>query len=247
MVCDAYNILVATPNAVKSESYMVLNLAYNLAEAGHQVTFISSYKSSKKHENLTTIWLPEVQEIHDNLELDSSIEESLFALYKLVEFYSKEQNQKIWENLEVLDVWKNRNKFHLLLTMSYYSEGIFPFLMDNDIPLVQVISMGHEHLALSYQGNWLTPAVLPSMLTEFCEEMNFWERTTNLLSTIQFYYFQLNAIPKYTEPVAKRFPNIGPFYRQVHFCYIITIVSKFYHMSFPRSHTSSRSKKKQKQ
>lgn len=210
--CEGYNILVPIPIAVKSEALFMSQIAYKLADAGHRVTFINGFKVPPKHKNLTIIQIPELEELWQNSsDLSSNtdkVELTTSELYSFIGIMFKIANEIAWGNPQVMEVWKTRNEFDLLLTLSMYHEGIFPFLMDNKMPMVQVISMGFEHLSISREGNWITPAILPSMFSSFQENMGFWERLQNLANTIFLHYLARKTSHTYTEPVIELFPQI---------------------------------------
>ncbi|KAL7633305.1 UNVERIFIED_CONTAM: hypothetical protein RMT77_016410 [Armadillidium vulgare] len=211
-LCWGYNILVSIPNCEKSESTLAFFVTNGLLDAGHNVTVISSFMLKREHKNLKLIFMPEIvkasEKIMDDIGLDFEKD-----LYNVIKIYEGAKVKAFWEDQRAMEIWNNRNSFDLLISLSYFSEPSFPFLMDNDIPFVQIVTPGMEIFPLLNDGHLVSPSVIPNLRATYSEYMTFWERTTNLVSTVDYYYGITNAARVYMEPVVEKFPEIGDYER----------------------------------
>ncbi|KAB7494965.1 UDP-glucuronosyltransferase, partial [Armadillidium nasatum] len=211
-LCCGYNILVSIPNVEKSESTLAFYVTNGLLDAGHNVTLITSFKFTREHKNLKVIWIPEILTASEKIMDDAGLDwEKDF--YNLLASYEDIKIKTFLKDKRILEIFKNRNTFDLLLSLSHFCESSFIFLMNNDIPFVQIVTPGMEIFPLANDGHLVSPAVMPNLRSAYSEYMTFWERTKNLLSILDYYYGTRKAARVYMESVTKKFPDLEEYDR----------------------------------
>ncbi|KAK7085992.1 hypothetical protein SK128_011717, partial [Halocaridina rubra] len=53
------------------------------------------------------------------------------------------------------------------------------------VPFITLSPAGAEPTQLSYLGNFVSPAALPSVVVPYDDSLNLWERLVNTLATVK--------------------------------------------------------------
>ncbi|XP_045113912.1 UDP-glucosyltransferase 2-like isoform X2 [Portunus trituberculatus] len=208
---EQYRVLIVTPVASRSQYHLCAAIAEGLGEAGHEVTFVSSFKL--KHTSKYG-----VQHVHSGGDNSMMEEMNLFDIHEnpnimfstFTQVY-KNIGHNMWANDEIKQLWHERNKFHAIITISYANEVISPFLLDYQGVFVTLCTPGIELRTISYQGNWLPFSSVPTLLTDFTQDMTFIERVINPLNFI-FYriVYIFTVLPVAQSIVQDYFPGMPP-------------------------------------
>ena len=197
------NVLNCLPGSVKSLEGLLSSLSLSLAKNGHRVTYIGT--SVLDHPNIESIPYPKIHQLWEELdvfELRVSLQATLDHSKKI----TYEGSTEFWDDPRTMEVWKRRNDFDIFLTISYFAEMTFPFLIDFKGSFVQFCTPGVEMLSMSREGNWLSPAVVPSILMNYDDSMSFWERFINLPSSYIPHYMTKESYKTYLESIRKHIP-----------------------------------------
>ncbi|CAI2354351.1 unnamed protein product [Caenorhabditis sp. 36 PRJEB53466] len=206
----SYNYLVFCPLYAHSHHKFLAKIADTLTDAGHNVTFLAPI-ILRKYENVkyldSTKELIYVQPDKDlealGVSADYSMfwteDASIFAMVPAIKGFMS-MFHKIYENfkndLSLLDELKERK----------YDAMVFEMLCPTAIPIAEylgirtllpTLSMTHHPMMSRWIGEPASPAVLPSMISPFGDDMNFGERLSNTLGDVFFNIF-MNPQPMYS-------------------------------------------------
>lgn len=174
---SAYDLLVLTPFGSNSVRAVFSSLTETLLENGHRVTLVSSGDPVPRHDNLTHLLSPHTA--LDQLDLFKvRFGLSVFQVWKKA---FPEAARDMYIDKKMMDLWRQRNEFDAIIINSAANEMAFPFLMDTKVPFITLQPAGIDPLQLSYLGNMISPAVLPSIVLPYDNHMTLWERTVNTL------------------------------------------------------------------
>ncbi|KAF2360920.1 hypothetical protein FHG87_008331 [Trinorchestia longiramus] len=178
------NLLVLTPFGSRSVRAVFNTLCEGLVEAGHNVTFISSGEPVTYHENLTHLTSP-----HTALDqLDLFKVRFGLSVFKIWKKAFPEAARMMYENEEIMSVWKDRKRFDAIIVNSAANEMAFPFLLNITAPFITLQPAGLDPLQLAYLGNFISPATVPSIILPYDNDMTLWERLVNTLALIVLKY-----------------------------------------------------------
>ncbi|XP_076063075.1 UDP-glucosyltransferase 2-like [Oratosquilla oratoria] len=202
---SASNVLFLTPLASRSVRSLCLTLAEGLAARGHTVTMVSAGDPFSSHPNITHVLAPHSSlDSMDLFELRSS--PTAFRMW-LKAFPT--MARKLYETPKVMDLWRRRREFDAIIINSAANEMAFPFLMDVKAPFITYSPVGSEPLQLSYLGNYVSPATLPSVILPYDNDMTLWERFANTLSLFALRYAFRRAVGKpLAEALREKFPDL---------------------------------------
>ncbi|CAL4168509.1 unnamed protein product, partial [Meganyctiphanes norvegica] len=117
----------------------------------------------------------------------------------------------MYTNPDVLDIWKHRNDFDAIIGFSICNEIISPFLMDYNGTYIGLCPMGIESTQISNQANRLPKSVTPFILANFDENMNFFERSLNLLmESLILHMYEYDMVPQIQALLENYFPGMPP-------------------------------------
>ncbi|XP_069954546.1 UDP-glucosyltransferase 2 [Cherax quadricarinatus] len=181
---QAADLLLLTPFGSRSVRSLFAVLAEGLISRGHTVTLMSSGDPIPHHPNLTHIISP-----HSALDqMDLFEVRAGQAVFKLWMKAFPAVARELYANPKVMELWHRRDKFDAIIINSAANEMAFPFLLDNPAPFITLAPVGTEPLQLSYLGNVVSPAALPSIIVPYDDNLTLWERLVNTLATAVLRY-----------------------------------------------------------
>ncbi|KAK3873983.1 hypothetical protein Pcinc_021049 [Petrolisthes cinctipes] len=75
--------------------------------------------------------------------------------------------RKLYSDPQVMEIWHGRHQYDAIIINSAINEMAFPFLLDVNVPFITFSPTGTEPLQLSYLGNMVSPAALPSVILPY--------------------------------------------------------------------------------
>ncbi|KAK8382894.1 hypothetical protein O3P69_011451 [Scylla paramamosain] len=225
---EHYRVLIASPVASRSQYHLCAAIAEGLGEAGHEVTFVSSFKLNHTFKyGVRHVYSGGDNSMMEEMDL-FDVHENPNAMFSLFMEVYKNIGQKMWTNDEIKQLWHERNKFHVIVTISYGNEMVSPFLLDYQGVFITLCTPGIELRTISYQGNWLPFSSMPSFLTDFTQDMTFIERVINPLNFI-FYriIYRFTILPVAESTVQEFFPGMPPIETLYENCSLTLINSHF--------------------
>lgn len=213
LYADGYRILLAVPLASKSLHNLFTSIGESLCDAQHSVTLLSTFPSSTSHQRLTHINVIGSKSVHEDNIFDLKALTAAFDAFTRNAMYIGET---MWSNPVVMELWKNRNSFDAVLIPSYLNEITLPFVMNYTGLFMLVSTPGVEYFAMSAEGNWLPPSVVPAITLPYDENMTFFERCVNVL-TILFMrvYVEMIFFGAEEKLIRKFFPDFEGVFRLV--------------------------------
>ncbi|XP_071522463.1 UDP-glucosyltransferase 2-like [Panulirus ornatus] len=180
----AADILLLTPFGSRSVRSLFSVLTEGLVARGHAVTLVSSGEPVPRHPNVTHVVSP--HSALDQMDLFEVREGG--AVFRLWMKAFPAVARELYADPKVMDLWRRRTKFDAIIVNSAANEMAFPFLLDIEAPFVTLAPVGTEPLQLSYLGNMVSPAALPSVVVPYDNSLTLWERLVNTLATIVLRY-----------------------------------------------------------
>uniref|UniRef100_A0A1I7U702 glucuronosyltransferase n=1 Tax=Caenorhabditis tropicalis TaxID=1561998 RepID=A0A1I7U702_9PELO len=211
---SSLNYLVFCPLYAHSHHTFLAKIADTLSEAGHNVTFLAPI-ILRKYENVKYLSsTKDIAYLQPSKKLESlgfsadyskfwSEDATAIQFVPAIRAFTKMFEQLYWDlkaDLSVLDELKSR-KFDAL---------VFEFLCPVGFPIAEYLgvkallpslSMTHHPLMSRLIGEPSSPAVLPSMISSFGDDMNFWERLQNTIGDLFFTFFvHFPIMPSFNDP-----------------------------------------------
>lgn len=180
----AADILLLTPFGSRSVRSLFSVLTEGLVARGHTVTLVSSGDPVPRHPNVTHVVSP--HSALDQMDLFEVREGG--AVFRLWLKAFPAVARQMYADPIVMDLWRRRTKFDAIIVNSAANEMAFPFLIDVTAPFVTLAPAGTEPLQLSYLGNVVSPAALPSVVVPYHDTLTLWERLVNTLVTVVLRY-----------------------------------------------------------
>ncbi|XP_050694529.1 UDP-glucosyltransferase 2-like [Eriocheir sinensis] len=208
---EHYRVLILSPLASRSQYHLCSSLAEALGGAGHDVTLVTSFnsKSSSKHAvrhvhtgaNNSMLEEMNLFELHDNPSNTFSVFVEVFRII----------GRQMWEKENIKQLWRERNTFHAIVIISYINEMATPFLLDYQGVYISLCTPGIEIRTFSNQANWLPFSVVPSIFTDFTQQMTFLERAINPLNyLLHCISYSLTMLPAAQNLLQEFFPDMPP-------------------------------------
>ncbi|CAL4110467.1 unnamed protein product, partial [Meganyctiphanes norvegica] len=202
----ANNILILAPLGSWSESQIFRALADTLAAVGHHVTLVTGFEP-RKESPVTEIFAG-----------SSSLEDkNIFELkmMNIITYLGESQKivcKKMYENKDILNIWKNRNDFDAIVVPILLNEFSAPFLINYNGTYIGLVTVGIEANQIGFQGNRLPRSVTPHVLLNFDENMNFFERAFNLVfEHIMGCLYEYVMVGQLQTQMEKSFPGMPSF------------------------------------
>ncbi|XP_059051643.1 UDP-glucosyltransferase 2-like [Achroia grisella] len=217
---ESYKILVSFP--VPSQSHKILGdgVVRNLLNAGHEITYITSFPVSNPNPNLRVIEV--ANKFQDNLNLKAIINKEVdMKDWKLFfDMVANLNNGTLWnENVQKLLNDPNE-RFDLFITEWFYTEVQIGMAAVFDCPYIWVSTVEPHWLITRLVDEYLHPAYNPDIMLSSSTPFNFQERIEQLTTQITMTavrMFYLNGIEEktYTDVfetiISKRGRTLPPF------------------------------------
>ena len=209
LTSNAARILALFPIGSKSHKLAAVPIVEALAEKGHQIALFSPYAPVKETANVVEYQL----DIHDFLgEMDWFAMQQESPLTQMSKMMTKGREEMI-RNYKVLRDHKELRRriqerdFDLIFADGYSSE-YYPLIDQLGVPLVQHLSTG-AMVGLVHQFDGSKEyAYVPNGVTDFEDQMNFFQRMANFLSAeVSRIFVHYSLIRPVDEIVKKDFPH----------------------------------------
>ena len=202
---SSLNILVLTPFGSNSIRGTFKILCDGLLANNHQVTYVSSNDAYPPRENFTHVQAPHTAlDNIDHFQIRSGL--SLFKVWKKAFPLAARQ---MYETKDIMELWKRRQNFDAIIVNSAANEMAFPFLINVTAPFITLQPVGIDILQLAYLGNFVSPAILPSIILPYDNYMSLWERVVNTLTiTVMKYSFRRSVLQPLSESLETFFPDL---------------------------------------
>ncbi|XP_043682849.1 UDP-glucosyltransferase 2-like isoform X1 [Vespula pensylvanica] len=208
---QGYRILGVFAFQGKSHFIMFEALMKSLAKKGHQIDAITSFHLKKPLVNITElVVIPSQMKLVNNISYDQM---RLILTGLPVRTVATLGGNEVCENLRLPEIQKlihepSKNPPYDVILMEIFGANCFAVLGHVlNIPIIGVSSSAlypwHNHLI----GNPENLAILPNNLLNFINQMNFWQRTYNVLNTI-FNKKYFNHLTGYQDEQIKKY--VGP-------------------------------------
>ena len=200
--------------STKSHVYGVLPVVEELAKRGHEITFFSPYKGIAKNIlNVKEFVLSDAAKVIEETQVDwFAMQEAgptqIFSILPYMKMMSIRSGEDIFSHPEFLRIVKNRD-VDLFLVDGLFHEFLYPVFDQLGIPFVTHSSSIAFPQVLGKIGAPIDYASVPTSITEFDEEMTFFERLMNILPNEIFYRIRYYSIIKpLDELLQSHFPGV---------------------------------------
>ena len=185
--CQADRIVVLYPLGSKSHFYAVFPVLDALAKRGHQLTVFSPFKGiTKATENIQEVILPSVAQKMDDVQID------WFAMQKqgplqFITMMSKMMDfvvtacEELITNPTFRKIIEERD-VDLFIGDAVGSEFTFPIIDRIGVPFVIHSSSSALPSMLNAMGAPIDYASVPTILTDYDDQMTFFQRIMNVMS-----------------------------------------------------------------
>nr|XP_034837858.1 UDP-glucuronosyltransferase 2C1-like [Maniola hyperantus] len=212
----AYNILCLQNVPSKSHYHLGKGLVYPLLEAGHKVTWITTFPG-KPVTNLTYIDVSHIQELMKHL--DMTRPQSM----NLVKEIAWNVSRSTLETPAVRNAL-TMEKYDAVITEWFFSETEVGYAAVQDAPWILLGGMLlNTHLEYLMDTVRSVPTI-PALTSNYDTPMTLWQRMKNTFSFLFFTYLTMSSqstnkanYEKYFEPLAKaRGVTLPPYYEAMH-------------------------------
>jgi len=207
----AGNFLLWMPMSSKSVKIGVMEVGYELAQRGHQVTVVSPFKSKKEVSGVTEIVVESTfEEISEKLTEDALLRDGIEMSLSTVVDVSIENNEHALTTPEVKEILENKEIDVVVAVPVFGNEAGYLVAQKMNASLVLFITapvcMPWSNWAV---GDIYNPSFIPVVPTGYTQEMTFLQRMINTLVTMifQFAVRDLYALPKVHSMLARVFPD----------------------------------------
>ncbi|XP_045782072.1 UDP-glucosyltransferase 2-like isoform X1 [Maniola jurtina] len=214
----AYNILCLQNVPSKSHYHLVKGLIFPLLEAGHKVTWITTFPG-KPVTNLTYIDISHIQELTRHLDMTNPNSQNL----DMVKEFARNITRSTLQTPGVRNALINE-KFDAVVTEWFFSEVETGYAAVQDAPWILLCGMVlHSHLEYLVDTVRSVPTI-PILTSHYDTPMTLWQRIQNTLSYLSFTYHTMSSQPinkanyeEYFEPLAKaRGVTLPPYDEAMH-------------------------------
>ncbi|XP_054088855.1 UDP-glucosyltransferase 2-like [Zeugodacus cucurbitae] len=184
---QAANILMITMGGTKSHKIPFLALANGLIPRGHQITFVSGFKSDAIHKGLEEVApVPLISYIQEYMDLDLvgaryERKPPLNAWYALR--YPAEACQSFLSDTATINSLLSK-KFDLVILDGAFPECALGLVHRLTMPFMYINTVGFYTGSLSLAGNPNVYALTPHVFTTFTQSMDFFQRLQNVVTHI---------------------------------------------------------------
>ena len=208
---SAYKILVLSPITAPSHTDVVQPLVRALADRGHSITYWSGLKGRPQvsnNNNFRILYSPALDRI--NSEYEIGLHDTHFPL--LFDFPVRMENYcaAIYQDpvFHQLMTKSNDERYDLVIIEGLFNDCVLPLVPVFDVPFIYVNSFAPT-------PPWLLDAVgsplahSPNSGFGFTGEVNFWQRTFNIVSGLVAVYFRHWFVVPVVDRVASKMLSMG--------------------------------------
>ncbi|KAL3283598.1 hypothetical protein HHI36_006736 [Cryptolaemus montrouzieri] len=183
----------------KSMHLAAVSMAEILAEKGHNVTMVTSYKLSKPTTQFKHIFLHEVADVFEDdtmnyYEYNEHPYKQVYG-FNLMGFLSSE---KMFQNSEFQQLLKSHQKFDLAIMEIVFTESLLYVAQYLNVPLILYTSVDASAWSNYLVGNPTNPSCAADVLLPYSNEMTFFQRLDNtLMHTVNQLYQHFFTLPNH--------------------------------------------------
>ncbi|KAJ8961043.1 hypothetical protein NQ314_005972 [Rhamnusium bicolor] len=178
---NASKILVVCPVAVHSHFILGFRLARELANRGHEVTFINAYPQKKAIKNLREISVEEIRGAMNvkKKQLYDVGQMSYIRILTWLNDYGSGYTEDTLRVKEVQELLKSNEKFDLVVTEHFMNEAMLIFPYKFNCPSV-ILTPGPTMIFNNHLfANPSPSSYVTNILLNFGNHMSFWDRLKN--------------------------------------------------------------------
>ena len=225
------NILFLYPNCSPSHKNVAVPTMLGLADRGHNVTVISSFKT-EPHKNLRDIipfnnfdYIPNTYALE--LRRRGLLGNLLIDYSHLYDFCDK-----VYENEEVKELLKQ--KFDLILMDAFTNECMLGLIYKLGAPFIITSPLPVAHHVAAYVGNRLPLSFVPHFIVPFGHQMTFLERAMNILGNQIGTHIFVHTFPYHEQVYKKHLGNDLPGVYEILKNVSMILVNSHFDFNFPR-------------
>ena len=208
--CYGERILFMAPASSKSHKFTFMPIAEALAARGHQVTVVTPHKPTKTFENLHEIVLTDfTAEMSFNffeMQKQSSFQ-VMKNMFSLFDTFIRKSYFYLMESEEFQEILKHPD-FDLVVVNGLFNEFVLPIIDQWGVPRITYLPASGVTWILVPSGISTEYASIPAGMADFDDQMTFFQRLRNMLSTEMFLLMRKFVVyPMVDEVVSKDFPN----------------------------------------
>ncbi|KAJ8731007.1 hypothetical protein PYW08_002420 [Mythimna loreyi] len=197
-VCQGYKVLALLPYPGKSHHMVFEPVLDELARRGHHVTVVSFFPSTNPHANRRDVSLVGLAPLNlEAVNLQDFDDPSFFARKFFTQFNLGHSlmkfNLKICEKLIYSDVFeefiKGEGAYDVVLVEHFQTDCMMGIVHNYGAPSVGLMSCAMMPWMPPRFGADDNPAIYPSVLLPFSDEMTFLEKLENALISMLFKYW----------------------------------------------------------
>ncbi|XP_023025419.2 UDP-glucosyltransferase 2 [Leptinotarsa decemlineata] len=209
-VIHGARILGVFPYCVHSHFSLGFRLMKELADKGHEVTFINSFPQKVPIRNLRDISVEEMKKPVAGY-IAKLRAFGQFSPWKQLEFMlslGRTYTEVVLKNENVQNLLNSNETFDLVIVEHFWNEAMAIFAHRFECPLVYMApgptSVFNSHLL----ANPSFPSYIPNFLTAYSSRMNFWERLRNsYLNLLCTLFVEFRLIPDQSDLLKTTVPN----------------------------------------
>ncbi|CAL8109446.1 unnamed protein product [Orchesella dallaii] len=240
---SSHNILFLMPIATKSETHLLIPLAKQMLERGHNVTFVSPSTSSIQHKNLKEIipvtpltmadFMPNME--GDVLDMRRSKDDAVSA-FTIDMSYMTDRCHATYQHKDFQPLLQAKaGSFDLVLVSAFFSECFLGLIYKMDAPHIQISSMPPPQYVNDVTGLRTPLSFVPNPFVEFTDKMTLSQRLGNAFSSWMFSLVSYHHFFKVAENIYKQYlgedlPDVDTLRKNVSLIFSNTHFS----LNFPR-------------
>ena len=196
---SAAKILTVALISAKSHKITYERLLHELAGRGHEITVLSPIVSSKQVKNVREILTIDAEKYMEELQRQEGKKMNLFDIvekdetvnpFTMLDIFG-EICKKSYDLPQVKELMKE--KFDLIILSAVFNECAAGFVYKFNTSIILVSPLSAPTWVTSILGGPSPPSFVPNVFMSYTDTMNFYQRTTNFLST-----FGLKVIQDYS-------------------------------------------------
>lgn len=203
---QSYKILGLFPFPSRSHYAMMDVIMVKLAEKGHSVTVYSPYPQKKPVANLREFSLANCKLSHQPHDMSIDSINAMMASPLLGVFFMSTMGNVSVESIQSCEplqqLLESDETFDLFVTESFIYDVMLLFAHKFQVPFVSYIPNNLLPWHAERMGNPSNPSYVPSLVSGYLSNMNFWQRLHNsFIYTSSVFMHNLNTLKQNDETV----------------------------------------------
>ena len=189
--CTAYNLLVLSPITTPSHSNFFKPVVKALVDRGHSVTYYNGLyqknqvETTKNHtNNLRVLGSPSLHKLSTDYQVDFNIREKPMKFLSELPERMENYCTTIYSDPAFHQLLNSNEKIDLIIIEGYLNDCLLPLVAILDVPFIYMNGVAPIPWLLNAIGSPLALDHFPNPVFSFKDEMDFWQRTVNSVSTV---------------------------------------------------------------